>query len=198
MSQSDAELVASALSGSQGACRELVERYQRPVFNLIARMVRDRGVAEDLAQDAFVKAFTRLSSFDPRYRFASWMFKVAHNTAVDYLRQHPVLSASLDDEESGAGRTAIDRSTPDPSVLLEHRELTETLDQAIDGLKPEYRKVVVLRYQEDLDYEEIAEVLSMPLGTVKSYLHRARRELADSLRRAGWAPAPATRHGRVP
>ncbi len=188
MAQSDVELVAASLSGSQLACRELVERFQRPVYNLIVRMIRDPALAEDLSQDTFVKAFTHLSTFDAKYRFASWILKIAHNTAIDYLRRHTRAPASLDDGDDGEARTTMDRSSPDPAALLARKELAQALDEAIDRLKPDYRKVVVLRYQEELEYEEIAQVLSMPIGTVKSYLHRARRELAEMVRRAGWEP----------
>ncbi len=188
MAESDAELAGRALSGSERASRELVRRYERSVFNLIVRMVRDSGLAEDLAQETFVKVFTRLATYDPRYKFASWILKIAHNTTIDYLRQAGPPMSSLGSGDDPGEAPSPDSGAPSPLVLVERKELAGALGAAIDQLRPEYRQVVVLKYQEDLSYEEIAEVLGLPLGTVKSYLHRARAELADRMTAAGWGP----------
>ncbi len=197
MVESDAELARQARSGSERASRELVRRYERPVFNLIVRMVRDAALAEDLAQETFIKVFSRLDQYDPAFKLASWILKIAHNTTIDHLRRPNPATASLDDQE-GAGAVELpDSGAPSPLATLERRELAELLDEVIDRLRPEYRQVVVLRYQEDLDYGEIADVLGLPLGTVKSYLHRARLEMAEMVRAAGWAPA-ATRQRAIP
>jgi len=186
----DAEVVRRAARGSEEACRELVRRYQRPIFNLVARMVRDPSVAEDLAQDTFVKAFTHLAAYDPRYRFTSWILKIAHNTAIDHLRR-PRVVVPLMESEDGEMLDALAPATAeaDPERAAERRDLARALDTAIDRLRPEYREVVVLRHQEELAYEEIAELLALPLGTVKSYLHRARAELAGLMTAAGWGPS---------
>jgi RNA polymerase sigma-70 factor (ECF subfamily) len=197
VAESDAELAGRALSGSEHASRELVRRYERSVFNLIVRMVRNPALAEDLAQETFVKVFTRLSTYDPRYKFASWILKIAHNTTIDHLRQaHPPMS-SLGDGDDPTEAPSPDSGTPSPLALVERKELADVLGTAIDQLRPEYRQVVILRYQEDLSYEEIAQVLGLPLGTVKSYLHRARAELADRMTAAGWGPV-ATRNRVFP
>lgn len=185
--ESDASLVRRAVRGSEEASRELVRRYQRPVFNLIARMVRDPALAEDLAQETFLKTFSHLKAYDPRYRFTSWILKIAHNTAVDALRR-PRVVLPLTESEDGEGfeAQAPEGGEGNPALALERQDLARALDDAIDRLRPEYREVVVLRYQEELSYEEVAELLGLPLGTVKSYLHRARAELAASMREAGW------------
>ena len=188
MAESDAELAGRVLAGSDAAARDLVRRYERPIFNLIVRMVRDTAAAEDLAQETFVKVFTRLSTYDSGHKFSSWIFKIAHNATVDFLRQPRPPMSSLDDEQESAGKQALDAATPSPLAAAERTELAEALDAAIDRLRPEYRQVVILRYQEEFSYEEIAEVLNLPLGTVKSYLHRARTELAETMRAAGWGP----------
>ena len=197
MAESDAELVGRALSGSEQAARELVGRHQRPVFNLIVRMVRDPALAEDLAQETFVKVFTRLASYDPGYKFASWILKIAQNTTIDHLRQARPRTASLDSTDDSTEAAPCDSTTPSPLALVERKELADVLDVAIDRLRPEYRQVVILRYQEELSYEEIAETLALPLGTVKSYLHRARSELAEMMTAAGWGRV-ATRGRELP
>jgi RNA polymerase sigma-70 factor (ECF subfamily) len=187
VAESDAELAGRVLAGSDAAARELVRRYERPVFNLIVRMVRDPALAEDLAQETFVKALTHLATYDSTHKFASWLLKIAHNTTIDYLRRPRPPVSSIDDENASGAFDSLNSTTPSPLALAERSELAALLDVAIDRLRPEYRQVVILRCQEDLSYEEIAEVLGLPMGTVKSYLHRARAELADAMTAAGWS-----------
>jgi RNA polymerase sigma-70 factor, ECF subfamily len=187
---SDAELVALALRQAQPAYRELLVRYQRPVYNLIVRMVQDPALAEDLAQDTFVKAFGRLITFNRRYKFSNWLLKIAHNTAIDHLRLRRVPTVSLD---AGAAdkltmQLAAARSEMSPALALEQSDLASALNAALRRLRVEYREAVVLRYHEGLSHEEIAEVMGLPVGTVKSHLHRARAELAGYLLDAGWGP----------
>ena len=198
----DAELVERALAGdagSQDAYADLLARYERPVFTLILRMVRDRTLAEDLAQDAFVKAFGRLGTYDSASKFSSWLFKVAHNTAIDHLRRRDLDTVSLDapmgDEHDAAPRTIEDETGETPSGAAERADLSRALTRAVERLRPEYRQVVLLRYQAGLEYAEIVEATGFPLGTVKTYIHRARKELAGLLSEAGWAP-PGKRGSR--
>lgn len=192
MSVADEQLVREALSGSQSAYRELVHRFERPVFNLVARMVRDRGMAEDLSQDAFVKAFSRLETFKPdQGKFSNWLFKIAHNTAIDHLRRSELETVPLDspvEEGPDFHATLPDDTALSPYEAAVRGDLAAALTGAIERLRPEYREVVVLRHQEGLAYEEIAEITELPLGTVKTHLHRARKELAGHLAEAGWAP----------
>ncbi|HVR09402.1 MAG TPA: sigma-70 family RNA polymerase sigma factor [Thermoanaerobaculia bacterium] len=193
MMPTDAELVASALRGSEEAFRELVVRFERPVYALILRMVREPETAEDLAQEVFVKAFRRLSSYDPRRKFASWLFKVAHNATIDHLRRSELdtvpLAAEQEDGEGGLLAVLADAAAESPAAAAERRDMARALERAIAGLRSEYREAVLLRYVEGLAYQEICEVLALPIGTVKTNLHRARKELADAMRAAGWAPA---------
>jgi len=188
----DASLVEQALAGSQEAYRVLVERHGRPVLTLIARMVRDQGVAEELAQDAFVKAFGALRSFDPAYKFSNWMLRIAHNVAIDHLRKARPPVVSIDDNASGRDLADVLADGREPSAF-EHAvrgDFMADLEAALARLRPEFRRLVVMRYIEDLSYEDIAEVVGLPLGTVKSHLHRARAALGKLLVESGWGPEP--------
>jgi RNA polymerase sigma-70 factor (ECF subfamily) len=195
----DEQLVEQALSGSQSAYRELVRRFERPIFNLVARMVRDHTVAEDLAQDAFVKAFSRLETYrSEQGKFSNWLFKIAHNTAIDHLRRSNPETYSLDkgDDPDAPDFHALlaDPEADTPLEAAERADLGRALGEAVERLRPEYREVIVLRHHEGFAYEEIAEVTQLPLGTVKTYIHRARKELAAYLLAAGWGPPGAGRN----
>lgn len=195
MSAADEQLVEEALAGSQRAYGELVRRFERPVYNLVARMVRDRTLAEDLAQDAFVKALTRLDSYQPAQgKFSNWLFKIAHNTAIDHLRRSQLDTVPIDagdPEATDYHAILADPDAPSPFDRALDADLGEALGAAVERLRPEYREVIVLRHQEGMAYEEIADIAGLPLGTVKTYIHRARKELAALLSEAGWGPADA-------
>ncbi len=184
----DRRLVELACEGRQRAFSELLERFQRPVFSLVFRMVRNRDQAEDVAQEAFVKAFNAIQSYDPRYKFSSWLFKIANNVAIDHLRKKELDTVSIDgsphameDEEAERSRITLESTEEDPASYAEARELGGQIEEAIGHLRPEYRTVVLLRHVEGYAYDEIAEVMDLPLGTVKTYLHRARGELKELL-----------------
>jgi RNA polymerase sigma-70 factor (ECF subfamily) len=185
--QSDAELARDALSGSEAAYRELVTRYATAAVNFIYRFTRDRALAEDLAQEGFLRVYQRLKTYDPERKFSSWFFQVLRNITIDYLRVNRLPTSSLDElEEEGHRAAAIDRESASPEQAAEQNELAVAMGTALSKIRPEYREVVVLRYQEGLTQPEIAEILGMPSGTVKTYLHRARKELAEILSAAGW------------
>jgi RNA polymerase sigma-70 factor (ECF subfamily) len=192
-SEADAELVARALDGSQEAFRELVERFERPVWSLVARMVQDPGTAEDLAQEVFVKAFRRLDSYDPGRKFASWLFKIAHNTTIDYLRRGGAETVPLETDEERGGNLLAVLAAPGESPLAaaERHDLARALERAIALLRPEYREAVILFYVEGASYQEICDATGLPLGTVKTNLHRARKELAQAMESLGWGAAGA-------
>ncbi|MDZ4862378.1 MAG: sigma-70 family RNA polymerase sigma factor [Gemmatimonadota bacterium] len=187
-SLTDQEIVALAVEGREAAYRELIRRYERPVFSLILRMVRDRQLAEDLSQETFIKAMNAIATYRPEFKFSSWIFKIANNAAIDQLRRRSVQTLSLDgapnattpDEIEATVLQVGDRSESALAVL-EARELGSSIERAIGQLRPEYRSCILLRHVEGLAYEEIAQLLDLPLGTVKTYIHRARHELRDSL-----------------
>ncbi len=189
--QSDETLAAEAARGSERAFRELVERYQRPVFALILRIVRRPDSAEDLAQETFLKAYRALGGFDPGRKFSSWLFKIAHNAALDELRRQGTELLSLD-APPGPDEAPVempeDPKAENPLARLESREAGRALERAVARLRPQYREVLLLRFAQELSYEEIAEVLGIPLGTVKIHLFRARAELARAMRAEGWDP----------
>jgi RNA polymerase sigma-70 factor (ECF subfamily) len=187
-SASDQEVVALAREGREAAHRELIRRYERPVFSLLLRMLRDRQLAEDLAQETFIKALNAIGSYRPEYKFSSWIFKIANNAAIDLLRRREVETLSLDGAPSATTREDIEATalqvsdrTETPLEELEARELGNAIERAIGRLRPEYRSCILLRHVEGMAYEEIAQLLDLPLGTVKTYIHRARHELRDML-----------------
>lgn len=187
-SADDRELALLATRGREPAFRELLARYERPVFSLVYRMVRDRALAEDLAQEAFVRAFQAIARYDPTYRFSSWILRIANNHAIDHLRKRRVPTVSIDgspyaDRPADGDRTTLSLASPEesPAEYVEHKELGGRIERAIGRLRPEYRAVVLLRHVEGHAYEEIAEILGIPLGTVKTHLHRARSELKQTL-----------------
>ncbi|HXW04123.1 MAG TPA: sigma-70 family RNA polymerase sigma factor [Vicinamibacterales bacterium] len=181
----EARLVAEALSGSSSAFERIVRRYQRPVISLIARMTGDVALAEELAQDTFVKAYRRLQAFDTTRRLSSWLFRIAHNTAIDALRRAPRREVPLagPGEREGPHMAAPARSDP-----VEQEVLARALETAMRELRPEFRAALVLRYEEGLSFDEIGHALGIPEATARSHVHRARKDMARRLARAGWAP----------
>ncbi|HXO21330.1 MAG TPA: sigma-70 family RNA polymerase sigma factor [Thermoanaerobaculia bacterium] len=192
----DAELVTKALAGSQRAFRELLARFERPVYGLIVRMVREPAVAEELAQDVFVKAFRSLETYDPQRKLSSWLFKIAHNATVDHLRRGAVDTVPLQSGGDDGGDLAAvlaDGAAESPEAAAERHEMARALERAIARLRPEYREAVVLRYQEGLSYEEISDAMELPIGTIKTNLHRARKEMAVAMAALGWGPGEGDR-----
>ena len=180
----DQEVVALARHGQEAAYRELVRRYERPVFSLVYRMVRDRELAEDLAQETFVKALNAIESYRPEFKFSSWIFKIANNAAIDHLRRRELDTLSLDgsphaETPEAIEATALQIGDRQETALeeVEARELGGEIETAIARLRPEDRSCILLRHVDGRAYEEIAEILGLPLGTVKTYIHRARNEL---------------------
>ncbi|HVP71260.1 MAG TPA: sigma-70 family RNA polymerase sigma factor [Gemmatimonadaceae bacterium] len=184
----DADLAALARSGRDAAFRELVRRYERPVFSLIFRMVRDRETSEDLAQETFIKVLNHIDRYRPEFKFSSWLFKIANNLTIDHLRKRQLKTISIDGSPHAATAAEVEASTFDveargESALeeMQSRELGSAIERAIAKLRPEYRACILLRHVEDRSYEEIAATLDLPLGTVKTYIHRARHELREAL-----------------
>ena len=184
----DADVVALAQEGREVAYRELIRRYERPVFSLVFRMVRDRATAEDLAQETFIKVLNNIEKYVPEFKFSSWLFKIANNLAIDHLRRRHIQTVSMDGAPdattaSQIEATSFELASHGESALeeLEAKELGTAIERAIAALRPEYRSCIMLRHVEGRSYEEIAATLDLPLGTVKTYIHRARHELRRAL-----------------
>lgn len=184
----DRDLATHAARGHELAFRELLIRYERPVFSLIYRMVRDRTLAEDLAQEAFIRGFNAIGSYKTSYKFSNWILKIANNYTIDHLRKRKLDTVSIDGsphartaEEISQSQVVIESRDESPAKYVENRELGSQIETAIGGLREEYRTVIVLRHIEGYAYDEIADIMDLPLGTVKTYLHRARGELRKSL-----------------
>lgn len=145
-------------------------------------------LAEDLAQETFVKAFRNLAAFDTTRRLSSWLFRIAHNTAIDALRRAPHAAAALEVPPRGVPDLAAEPAAPAQPDPLEREALAAALEAALSRLRPEYRAAVSLRYDENLSFEDIGQVMGIPEATARSHVHRARKQLSRTLKDAGWAP----------
>jgi RNA polymerase sigma-70 factor (ECF subfamily) len=182
---SDERLVARALAGDRSAFEALVRRHQTPLVNHLYRLIGSRDAALDLAQDVFIKVYTSLASFDPRYRFTTWLYRIASNCAIDQLRRKQIPTFSLEpafgDLDTPDAESRLAGSGPDPDQVLRLRELQGRLDTAIQGLPPAYRELILLRHRQHCRYDEIARITRLPIGTVKNRIFRAREILRESL-----------------
>jgi RNA polymerase sigma factor (sigma-70 family) len=182
--QDDAGIVRRCLAGDERAYRELVERYQRPVYTVAFRMVRSAEDAEDVTQETFVRVFRALDRYDPARSFEAWLFTITTRLCIDLLRRRKVRPVPLvrrDPESDEEQITDVEDPGLRPDEQATHAEEEQRARTLIESLPPHYRIVVVLRHQQDLSYEEIAETLHLPLGTVKARIHRARALLKDRL-----------------
>ncbi len=176
----DAEIIRLVLKGDKDRYGLLVDAYSSRIINYLARMTGNRYEAEDLAQEAFVRAYFALSSYDPQYKFSSWLYKIATNLCLNYLKKRRRW-VHVDDYQDKDGRPAWvlpdTRAYGDPAKSVDCQELQREIQQAIDRLPGVYRTVVVLRHLHGLSYQEIADVTEVPIGTVKSRLGRGRSRL---------------------
>lgn len=180
----DEQIVAAVLAGAEARFAELVERYQGRLVNYLFRLVRDLEEAHDLAQEVFVKVYYALDRFDPSYRFSTWMFRVAQNAAIDQIRRRRLKLVSMSRSEDGSDEAhdwEFASDEPGPYGDLRNQERGTAIQEAIDNLPWEYRELIVLRHYGELSYEDIAQLKTMPLGTVKNKLFRARQMLKERL-----------------
>ena len=176
-----------ARQGDKAAFGQLIEAYQGPVYNLAYRMLGNRGEAEEAAQEAFIRAYTKLHTYDPQRKFSTWMLSIASNYCVDLLRKRRALLLSLDQPLPPHPALMSDRADgPEAQTVDSERErMVQTL---LEDLSEDYRQAVVLRYWYDLSYEEIADVMDTTVSAIKSRLFRARRQLAELSMEQGMFP----------
>jgi RNA polymerase sigma-70 factor (ECF subfamily) len=171
----DPELVAGAARGVEGSFEELVNRYQRPISAYVYRMVGDYDAALDLTQEIFIKVYASLSRYRPEFKFSTWIYKIAHNAAIDHLRRTSSRERSLTiGTESDNYELPLEADGLTPEQQSEREERRGEIEMVVQSLPTAYRELIVLRHSQDLTYEEIVEVTGLPLGTVKNRLFRAR------------------------
>jgi len=174
-------LIEKARGGDRGSQEVLLSRYESRLFDLIMRIVRNREDAMDVLQDTMVKAIVNIDRFDPNRDFGKWLMRIATTTSLDHLRKQR-RRANLRERYHDLLTT---RREPRVDAHLEERLTHEAVERAMGSLDPRYRSVLILRYRNDFSYAEIAEVLSIPIGTVKVLLHRAHRALKEAVRKEG-------------
>jgi len=176
----DIELIANAISGREDGFEELVRRYQRPITSYVYRMLSDYEAALDVTQEVFIKVYNSLAKYSSDYKFSTWLYRIAHNAAIDYMRRNSVNLQSLEAEtEDGAYQLQIKDSRPTPEQEREHTEWRNEIEAVVDCLPTAYRDLIILRHSRDMSYDEIAEITTLPLGTVKNRLFRAREMMRE-------------------
>jgi RNA polymerase sigma factor (sigma-70 family) len=181
----DSELIRRAVKGDQRAYRKLRTKYHDAIYNLIYRMVRDKEEVEDLTQEAFIKAFTSLGSFNDEYAFSTWLYKIASNNSIDHIRKKKLQTFSIDkpvESKDSDFSFEIPDSGEEPDEALIASQRKRMLNDAINSLPQKYRRVILMRHVDEKEYQEIAIVLKLPLGTVKAHIFRAREILYKNLR----------------
>ncbi len=173
MTSGEEDLIHSVMAGERGAFTRLVKEYEAPIYHSIIKIVRDHDQAADITQRAFISAFEHLATYDPNYRFFSWLYRIAWNDAINCCHRKKN-SQSLDLCE-------LPSSAPTPEDCLLEKERDDKINQAIAKLKYKYRVVLVLRHYLDFSYAEIALIIGLPVSTVRSRIHTARQLLRDEL-----------------
>jgi RNA polymerase sigma factor (sigma-70 family) len=181
----DSRLIQDALKGDDRAYQKLMEKYHDAIHNFIYRMVHDREQVEDLTQEAFIKAFASLRSFNEEFAFSTWLYKIATNNSIDYIRKKKLQMYSID-KPIESKDSDFTFELPDETAEADKDLITDQrvrlIREAIDQLPEKYRMVIQLRHAEERSYEEIAKALRLPIGTVKAHIFRARELLYKQLR----------------
>jgi RNA polymerase sigma factor (sigma-70 family) len=179
----DYELIKNALNNNNQAYSVLMERYRDAIFHTMLKMVRNNEDAEDLTIEAFAKAFQKLPSYSPNFAFSTWLFKIATNNCIDFIRKQRMKITSIDepvkeDSDENFGRLLKANSlNPEEHYMMEQRR--RILRNMLDKLKGNYRQMIELRYFDEMSYQEISEKLNLPIGTVKAHLFRAKELLTE-------------------
>ena len=182
----DFKLIDLAVVGDDKAYAKLLQRYKRPVYHMILKMVRNVDDAEDLTIESFAKAFRSLHKFKKDFTFSTWLFRIATNNTIDFIRKKKLNTLSIEntytDDDGQSVSIDVDDINPDPQEEAIKGQKEELIQVFVNMLPPKYQKLVRLRYFNELSYEEIAVELEAPLGTVKAQLHRARELMYDLIK----------------
>ena len=180
-------IVERAREGDQAAFAELMNRYREPVYFMLLKMIKNNDDAEDLTIEAFGKAFNRIDQYSPSYAFSTWLFKIASNNCIDFIRKKRIKMTSMDhaftNENGESVGLQVDGGLLDPEETFIKNQKVKMMREVVDKLKPRYKELIVKRYFEELSYDEIAEEMDLPLGTVKAQLFRAREFLANVMKK---------------
>ncbi len=176
----DGELIVDAVNGRTDGFEELVRRYQRPITGYVFRMLGNYESSLDVTQEVFIKVYNSLNKYSAEYKFSTWLYRIAHNAAIDHMRRNPVNPQSLEAENAdGTFQIQLESRQPSPEQDHERREWRTEIDAVVKCLPPAYRDLILLRHSRDLSYDEIAEITGLPLGTVKNRLFRAREMMRE-------------------
>ena len=179
---SDADLVSLAIGGGESSFEELVRRYQRPIVSYVYRMLNDYDASLDVTQEVFIKVYNSLDRYSCDYKFSTWLYRIAHNAAIDHLRRNSMNAQSLETENGdGAYQLQIESPRPTPEQDRERSEWRAEIETVVKQLPAAYRDLILLRHSRDMSYDEIADVTGLPLGTVKNRLFRAREMMRGLL-----------------
>jgi len=182
----DSRLITAALKGDQTSYRKIMKKYHDQVYNLLYRMIHEKDEVEDLTQEAFIKAFQSLHNFNEEFAFSTWLYKIATNNCIDYIRKKKLQTFSIDkpvESKDGEYGYEIPDTTFEPDRWLIQGQKSRILEDAINALPEKYRQVILMRHVEDKEYQEIADELDLPLGTVKAHIFRAREILYKKLKK---------------
>lgn len=181
--EEDFEAIRKILDGDKSAFTFIQNKYKARIKSLVRRMIKDPDDVDDLTQEAFIKAYNALDTFQFAYNFSAWLYRIASNSCIDFLRKKRFKTVSLDQPVGGEDDLYIDVPTTDmtPDIKMISKERKKILNKAINELPENYRNIIKMRHTEEMDYKEIAEQLNIPLGTVKAHLFRARKLLYDAL-----------------
>lgn len=193
MTREDEMLIIQRVkTGDVNAFELLVREYEKNVYNLALRMVKNPDDAADMTQEAFIKAYNSLSFFRGDSKFSVWLYRIVSNVCLDYLRsvsRHPAVSLSVENDEGEETELDIPDESQSPEELLERKLTRESVRRGLEVLPEDYRQILLLREIQGLSYDEIADILALELGTVKSRIFRARKKLCEFLLRDGNIPA---------
>jgi len=180
----DKDLVERTLNGDTEAFELLIRKYENPMFNYIGRMVRERELALELTQEVFLKSYAALHSYQPKYKFNTWLYKIASNLVIDYWRKKRIPALSLDQQKiEGSQKVFFQISSKEPSIIKKYElaELKERVEKILEKIPDSLRELFVWRHINELSYEEIAEIKNMPVGTVKNRVFQAKEMILQLL-----------------